>query len=172
MSAIDRYDLAVIGSGEAEIPGVDALKVRTPHCHWSSGAWWEDRVRTSRVSLARTSFTAQRSRRWLDAAQSSDSSSARSPTNMAGVQDRKRRMVDALIKVHLDRDEASGVELIMGHGRFVAPKTIGITLNGGGGTGHPPADRVILSLGTRASDPHRARSGRRVAHDPRAGARS
>ena len=61
-------------------------------------------------------------------------------------------MVDALIKVHLDRYEASGVELIMGHGRFVAPKTIGITLNGGGER-VITADRVVLSLGTRASVP-------------------
>ncbi len=71
---------------------------------------------------------------------------------MAGVQDRKRRMVDALIKIHLDRYEASGVELIMGLGRFVRPKTIGITLNGGGER-VITADRVVLSLGTRASVP-------------------
>jgi hypothetical protein len=38
-------------------------------------------------------------------------------------------MVDALIKIHLDRYEASGVELIMGLGRFVSPKTIGITFS-------------------------------------------
>ena len=88
---------------------------------WSSAAWWEDRVRTSRVSPARTSFTAQRSRRWLDAAQSSDSSSVR-------CDEHGRRPSSetahgrALIKVHLDRYEASGVELIMGQGRFVAQR--------------------------------------------------
>ena len=45
-------------------------------------------------------------------------------TNMQGVQRRKRRMVDDLIKVHLGRYEASGVDLIMGEARFVAPKTV------------------------------------------------
>jgi pyruvate/2-oxoglutarate dehydrogenase complex dihydrolipoamide dehydrogenase (E3) component len=34
--------------------------------------------------------------------------------DMPGVQQRKRRMVADLVKVHLDRYEASGVELIMG----------------------------------------------------------
>ena len=73
-------------------------------------------------------------------------------TNMAGVRGRKRSMVDALIKVHLDRYEASGVELIMGQGRFVAPKTVTISLNTGGEQ-VITADRVVLSLGTRSAYP-------------------
>jgi pyruvate/2-oxoglutarate dehydrogenase complex dihydrolipoamide dehydrogenase (E3) component len=47
--------------------------------------------------------------------------------NMAGVQRRKRKMVEDLIQVHLDRYKASGAELIMGHARFVAPKTVEVT---------------------------------------------
>jgi pyruvate/2-oxoglutarate dehydrogenase complex dihydrolipoamide dehydrogenase (E3) component len=61
-------------------------------------------------------------------------------------------MVDALIKVHLDRYEASGVELIIGQGRFVAPKTVSITLNAGGER-IITADRVVLSVGTPATYP-------------------
>src|SRR5215469_10295175 len=41
---------------------------------------------------------------------------------MAGVRARKRKMVDGLINLHLDRYEASGAELILGEARFVAPK--------------------------------------------------
>src|SRR5580704_350629 len=44
--------------------------------------------------------------------------------DMAGVRARKREMVDGLVQMHLDRYKASGAELIMGTGRFVAPKTI------------------------------------------------
>jgi pyruvate/2-oxoglutarate dehydrogenase complex dihydrolipoamide dehydrogenase (E3) component len=40
--------------------------------------------------------------------------------DMPGVRKRKRKMVDELVKVHLTRYEASGVDLIMGEARFVA----------------------------------------------------
>jgi len=43
---------------------------------------------------------------------------------MRGVRDRKRKMVDGLVEMHLDRYKTSGAELVMGYGRFVAPKTI------------------------------------------------
>src|SRR5271165_26405 len=42
--------------------------------------------------------------------------------DMRGVIARKKRMVDGLIQMHLDRFHASGAELIMGHARFTAPK--------------------------------------------------
>ena len=41
--------------------------------------------------------------------------------NMAGVYARKRKMVDEIVQVHLDRYHASGDELILGDGKFVAP---------------------------------------------------
>jgi pyruvate/2-oxoglutarate dehydrogenase complex dihydrolipoamide dehydrogenase (E3) component len=72
--------------------------------------------------------------------------------DMAGVQRRKRRMVEDLIEVHLDRYEASGVELIMGEARFVAPKTAVVELEAGT-TRTVTGERVILSLGTRATIP-------------------
>ncbi|HYT88125.1 MAG TPA: hypothetical protein VEL76_05350 [Gemmataceae bacterium] len=45
---------------------------------------------------------------------------------------RKRDMVDGLIAMHLDHYRASGAELILGAGRFVAPKTLEVRLNDGG----------------------------------------
>jgi pyruvate/2-oxoglutarate dehydrogenase complex dihydrolipoamide dehydrogenase (E3) component len=72
--------------------------------------------------------------------------------DMAKVLARKREMVDGLIAMHLDRYQASGAELIMGTGRFVAPKTIEVSLNGGGRrvlTG----DRVVINIGTHATIP-------------------
>jgi hypothetical protein len=41
-------------------------------------------------------------------------------------------MVEGLIAMHLDKYRASGAELVMGSGRFVAPKTIEVRLNEGG----------------------------------------
>ena len=72
--------------------------------------------------------------------------------NMAGVQRRKRKMVDDLIQIHLDRYKASGAELIMGNARFVAPRTVEVSLNGGG-TRLLSGSRVFLNLGSRGAMP-------------------
>ncbi|HEX4072671.1 MAG TPA: FAD-dependent oxidoreductase [Planctomycetaceae bacterium] len=52
--------------------------------------------------------------------------------DMAGVRERKRKMVDGLVAMHQQKYKESGAELVMGQGRFVAPKTIEVALNGGG----------------------------------------
>src|SRR3984893_7024878 len=72
--------------------------------------------------------------------------------DMKRVLARKREMVDGLIAMHLDRYKASGAELIMGMGRFIAPKTIEVELNDGG-TRVLTGDRVALNLGTHATIP-------------------
>jgi pyruvate/2-oxoglutarate dehydrogenase complex dihydrolipoamide dehydrogenase (E3) component len=72
--------------------------------------------------------------------------------DMKRVLARKREMVDGLIAMHLDRYKASGAELIMGMGRFIAPKTIEVKLNDGG-TRVLTGDRVALNLGTHATIP-------------------
>jgi pyruvate/2-oxoglutarate dehydrogenase complex dihydrolipoamide dehydrogenase (E3) component len=72
--------------------------------------------------------------------------------DMAKVLQRKRNMVDGLVAMHLDHYEASGAELIMGAGRFVAPKTLEVQLNDGG-TRILAGDRVFLNLGTHATIP-------------------
>jgi pyruvate/2-oxoglutarate dehydrogenase complex dihydrolipoamide dehydrogenase (E3) component len=45
-------------------------------------------------------------------------------TDMATVRQRKRDMVDRQIAAHLQNYKTSGTELILGAGRFVAPKTL------------------------------------------------
>ena len=72
--------------------------------------------------------------------------------DMGRVRQRKRDMVDALVAMHLDKYKASGAELVMGSGRFVAPKTLEVRLNDGG-TRTLAGDRVFLNLGTRATIP-------------------
>ena len=71
--------------------------------------------------------------------------------NMSGVRDRKRKMVDELIAVHLSNFKASGAELIMGSGRFVGPKTIEITLPDGE-TRVLRGEAVVISSGKPGDD--------------------
>jgi len=49
---------------------------------------------------------------------------------MAGAQRRKGEMVEELPRLHVERNEASGAELIMGEGRFVSPRTLEVALSG------------------------------------------
>jgi pyruvate/2-oxoglutarate dehydrogenase complex dihydrolipoamide dehydrogenase (E3) component len=72
--------------------------------------------------------------------------------DMAQVRQRKRDMVEGLIAMHLDRYRASGAELILGAGRFVAPKTLEVQLNDGG-TRVLAGGRVFLNVGTHATIP-------------------
>ena len=73
-------------------------------------------------------------------------------TNMKGVQDRKRAMVEGLRQLHLDRYRASGAELIMGDACFTAPRTVNVQLAEGGAR-RISGDRVFLNLGTHATVP-------------------
>src|SRR6516164_1555107 len=72
--------------------------------------------------------------------------------DMAKVLAHKREMVDGLIAMHLERYRASGAELIMGTGRFVAPKTIEVSLNDGGSR-VLSGDNVVIDVGTHATIP-------------------
>jgi pyruvate/2-oxoglutarate dehydrogenase complex dihydrolipoamide dehydrogenase (E3) component len=69
--------------------------------------------------------------------------------NMSAVRDRKRKMVDGLVQMHMDKFNASGTELVCGVGRFVEPKTIEVTLNDGG-TRVLRGKKVVISTGSRA----------------------
>ncbi len=73
--------------------------------------------------------------------------------DMAKVRQRKRDMVQRLIDAHLKNYRESGAELIMGTGRFVAPKTIEVSLNDGG-TRTLVGDKVFLNVGTHAAIPN------------------
>ena len=70
-----------------------------------------------------------------------------------GLARRKREMVEGLHQMHVARTTASGVELIMGEGRFVAPRTVEIALDDGG-TRRIFGERVFLVVGSRATMPN------------------
>src|SRR6202045_3885644 len=52
-------------------------------------------------------------------------------TDMAKVRQRKRDMVEGMIALTLQQYKASGAELIMGVGKFVAPKTLEVRWSDG-----------------------------------------
>lgn len=72
--------------------------------------------------------------------------------DMAAVRARKRGMVEGHIASHRRNYAESGAELIMGEGRFVAPKTLEVQLADGGAR-VLTADRVFINVGTHAALP-------------------
>jgi pyruvate/2-oxoglutarate dehydrogenase complex dihydrolipoamide dehydrogenase (E3) component len=70
--------------------------------------------------------------------------------DMEKVRERKRKMVDGLIDLHLGFFKGSGAELILGSGKFIGPKTIEIALSDGG-TRVVRGGKVIISTGSRAA---------------------
>ena len=73
--------------------------------------------------------------------------------DMATVRRRKREMVERQIAKHLQIYRTTSAELIMGSGRFSAPKTLEVTLNEGG-TRVLAGDKVFLNVGTHAAIPN------------------
>jgi len=73
-------------------------------------------------------------------------------TDMQQVQRRKRDMVQREMALHLEAYKASGVELIMGEGRFVAMKTLEVTLNDGG-TRLLDGHDIVIDVGSHAAVP-------------------
>lgn len=70
--------------------------------------------------------------------------------DMASVRDRKRKMVEGMIQVHLDNFKVSGAELVIGSGRFIGPKTLEVEL-GDGGTRVFRGENVVIGTGSRAT---------------------
>jgi pyruvate/2-oxoglutarate dehydrogenase complex dihydrolipoamide dehydrogenase (E3) component len=72
--------------------------------------------------------------------------------DMSGVRERKRKMVEGLINVHLNNFKSSGAELILGSARFIGPKTLEVSLTDGG-TLVVRGERVVIGTGTHARLP-------------------
>src|SRR5262249_40848772 len=71
--------------------------------------------------------------------------------DMPTVRRHKRDMVRHEIELHMQSFTATGTELIVGHGRFVAPRTLEISMEGG--TRVLTGDQVFLNLGTQPTIP-------------------
>ena len=152
MPEVERFDMLVLGSGEggkylawhlAKLGQRVAVVERkliggscpNTNCLPSKNEIWSAKV----VELVRH-------------AHRFGSPAAAAKADMKRVLARKREMVDGLIATHLELYKASGAQLIMGSGRFTAPKTIEVALNDGGSR-VLASDRVALNLGTHATIP-------------------
>jgi pyruvate/2-oxoglutarate dehydrogenase complex dihydrolipoamide dehydrogenase (E3) component len=69
---------------------------------------------------------------------------------MSGVRERKRKMVVRLNDMYMENYRNTGAEFILGTGRFLAPRTVEVTL-ADGTTRQLLGANVIVSTGTRAS---------------------
>ena len=69
---------------------------------------------------------------------------------MAGVRERKRKMVRGLNQMYMENYRKTGAEFILGTGRFVAARTVEVRL-GDGSTRQLRGANVIVSTGTRAA---------------------
>ncbi|HYR88161.1 MAG TPA: FAD-dependent oxidoreductase, partial [Terriglobia bacterium] len=70
--------------------------------------------------------------------------------DMAGVRERKRRMVRGLNDMYMENYKNTGAEFVLGTGRFLAPRTVEVTL-ADGTTRQLRGANVIVSTGTRAA---------------------
>src|SRR5467141_746841 len=70
--------------------------------------------------------------------------------DMADVRERKRRMVRGLNDMYMENYRNTGAEFILGTGRFLAPRTVEVTL-ADGTTRQMRGTNVIVSTGTRAA---------------------
>ena len=73
-------------------------------------------------------------------------------TDMKGVRERKRAMVEGMVEIHRRKFATNGLDFILGEGRFVAPRTVEVS-QAAGGTRRIEAKRLFLNLGTHASLP-------------------
>jgi pyruvate/2-oxoglutarate dehydrogenase complex dihydrolipoamide dehydrogenase (E3) component len=152
MSQIEHFDVLVLGSGEAG-----------KFTAWSTA---KEGLRTAVVERGLIGGSCPNiaclpSKNIVHSAKVADlvrhdrefgSESGPASTNMTEVRARKRKMVDGLVGLHLDKYKASGAQLILGEGRFVAPKTLEVRMKEGG-TRTLRGDRVFLNLGTHAAVP-------------------
>jgi pyruvate/2-oxoglutarate dehydrogenase complex dihydrolipoamide dehydrogenase (E3) component len=70
--------------------------------------------------------------------------------DMSGVRERKRTMVRGLNEMYLDNYRKTGAEFILGTGKFIAPKTVQVSLADGTNR-QLSGTNVIVSTGTRAT---------------------
>ena len=152
MSDADRYDVLVVGSGEAgkylawtmAATGARTAMIERRYiggsCPNIACLPSKNLIHSAKVK----SLAARAAEFGLHAGAIS--------TDMRAVQRRKREMVEALIDVHRGRYDSAGVELVMGDARFVAPRTVAVHSEGAD-TRLIAGERVFLNVGTRASLP-------------------
>jgi pyruvate/2-oxoglutarate dehydrogenase complex dihydrolipoamide dehydrogenase (E3) component len=152
MSQVEQFDVLVLGSGQggqliawhlAQAGRRTALVER----RWIGGSCPNIACMPSKTEVwsARVAHLAQHGAQF-------GVTTGSVTTDMATVLRRKRDMVSREVDLHLQNFRATGAELIVGNGRFVAPKTLEVRLKDGG-TRLLAGDQVFLNIGTQPAIP-------------------
>ena len=152
MPEAERYDAVVVGSGEggkylAWHLAQAGQKTAVVERRWIGGSCPNINCLPSKNEIWSAGVA-----RTVARAEEYGVTIGRVSVDMKKVLQRKRDMVDDLVAFHLGRYEATGTELIMGNARIVEPRTVEVSLNGGG-TRRLVAEKLFLNLGTHASLP-------------------
>src|SRR5215469_10765193 len=152
MPDVEKYEILVLGSGEAGkwtawTMGDEGHRTAMVERKWLGGSCPNIACLPSK-NLIYSARVASLARRGAEFGLEMD----RLRINMASVQLRKRKMVEAEHQFHAERTKDAGIELIMGEGRFVSPRTIEVALNDGG-TRRVVGERVFLDLGSHSAIP-------------------
>ena len=152
MSQLEQFDILVLGSGQggqliawhlAQAGRRTALVER----RWIAGSCPTIACMPSKTEVwsARVAHLAQHGAQF-------GVTTGSVTTDMATVLRRKRAMVSREVDLHLQNFRATGTELIVGDGRFVAPKTLEVRLKDGG-TRVLAGEQVFLNIGTHPAIP-------------------
>jgi pyruvate/2-oxoglutarate dehydrogenase complex dihydrolipoamide dehydrogenase (E3) component len=152
MSRAEQFDTVVLGSGQggkllAWHLGGSGKKVAVVERRWVGGACPAVACLPSKNEL----WSARVAHLVRNAAQFGTSTDA-VRTDMSRVRQRKQEMIDREIAFHLNAYKQSGVDLVMGSGRFVAPKTIEVDL-AIGGTRLLTGSEIVINVGSHAAIP-------------------
>lgn len=146
----EEYDLVVLGSGEgskfmAWTLAKEGKRVAVVEQRWIGGSCPNIACLPSKniIHSAKVASYFKRSAEF-------GIESAGYTVNMAAVTDRKRLMVKGLVDIHRRNFEASGVDLVLGHGYFIGPRLIQVDMQDGI-TRQLRGKNVLIGTGTRAT---------------------
>jgi pyruvate/2-oxoglutarate dehydrogenase complex dihydrolipoamide dehydrogenase (E3) component len=152
MSQLEHYEILILGSGQggkllAWHMARSGRRTAVVEARWIGGSCPNIACMPSKNEIwsARVAYLAQHAAQF---------GTATGPvaTDMARVRQRKREMVAREVAFHQEQYNATGVELIMGSGRFVAPRTLEVRSDDGP-TRVLTGERVFLNTGSHAAIP-------------------
>jgi pyruvate/2-oxoglutarate dehydrogenase complex dihydrolipoamide dehydrogenase (E3) component len=152
MSRTEQFDIVVLGSGQggkllAWHLGRSGKKVAVVERRWVGGSCPAVACLPSKNELwsARVAHLVRNAEQF-------GTLNAAVRTDMGKGRQRKQNMIDREIAFHVNAYKQSGVDLFMGSGRFVGPKTIKVDL-AIGGTRLLTGNEIVVNVGSHAAIP-------------------
>jgi len=146
----EDYDLVILGGGTGSTVAAWTFAAEGKRVAVVDRKYMAVPVQILHACQARTSSTVRRLHHNFRRSKEFGISHDGFTIDMPGVRDRKRKMVTGLNEMYLDNYRKTGAEFILGTGRFIAPRTVEVTLSDGTGRQLRGAN-VIVSTGTGAT---------------------